>query len=474
VDASSDNRDLPRSQEVSTVRTVKLARVAQHVLFRAAVAILCLAVHLIAITHFAAIHFGLPFNSLPDDPPVNTVVDTSIGPEHWNRLVVSRWDTGNYELMALDGLYEHCPKADLRGADLNTLTNCDLAFYPGYPLLGWLASWGARLPIDYALLSVSLVASFFLLFLWTGPVIVNALGLWGTYCSLLLFSVYTTSFTLAATLSEPCTLLFVFAAFVCLEKRRFLLGALFAGAASGMRITGFCATAAYAFAILLWAWDEDELSVKDWIKVAVIIPLSAWGVLTMMIFDWWRFNDSLIYAHAHEQAFGHDPQAWHILWPDPSWVVKSMASPVHDVVLVAVMTLWFALGHREGLQGFSRLGKAYWYVQFIVALCLPLYGSAQLGYGGMTRYTLMLFGAFFAMSAILKRRPLALSFWCGMSLWHYWNADLCFFEQHSQPGGMDQCLVDVRQAGSAPNVPMISPFQRLPFQRWQPPTGGSR
>jgi hypothetical protein len=56
----------------------------------------------------------------------------------------------------------------------------------------------------------------------------------------------------------------------------------------------------------------------------------------------------------------------------------------------------------------------------------------------------MLFGSFFAMSAILKNKPIALSLWCVISGWHYWHTDLCAFEQHLQPGGQDQCLVDVR------------------------------
>jgi hypothetical protein len=191
----------------------------------------------------------------------------------------------------------------------------------------------------------------------------------------------------------------------------------------------------------------------------------------MMVYDWWRFDDPLIYSHAHQQAFGHDPQLSHLFWPDAAWVRKGLTGEgeVHDLVLVSAMILWFALGHREGLRGFSRLGRAYWYVQFVVALGVPLYGSAQLGYGGMTRYTLMLFGAFFSMAAILRKRPLALAFWSAASLWLYWNSDLCFYEQHSQPGGMDQCLVDVRAMPTMPpRMPVFMPFGRMPFQRPSP------
>jgi hypothetical protein len=273
----------------------------------------------------------------------------------------------------------------------------------------------------------------------------------GAYCSLLVFNLYTTGFTLVTILSEPCTMLFVFAAFVCLEKRLFLLGAVLAGAASGMRITGLCAPIAYTCAALFWVWDQEALPWKVWVRILLVVPpLSAWGILTMMGYQWWRFNDPLIYAHAHAQMFNHEPALWHVYWPDAAWIVKSMASGVHDVAIAAIMALWFVLGHREGVRGFSRPGQVYWYAQFVVALCLPLYGSAQLGYTGVTRYMLMLFGAFFAMGAILKNRPMALALWCTISGWHYWHSDLCFFEQHMQPGGMDQCLVDVPEAPSEP------------------------
>jgi hypothetical protein len=256
-------------------------------------------------------------------------------------------------------------------------------------------------------------------------------------------------------------MLFVFAAFICLEKRYFVLGALLAGAASAMRVTGICAPLAFSSALVFWAWKETALTGKQRLKVAALIPLSAWGVLLMMGYQWWRFDDPFIYKHAHAQAFGHDPKLWHLFWPEPAWINKSMAGGVHDVAIAAIMALWFALGHREGLSGFSRRGQVFWYVQFLVAFCLPLYGSAELGYTGVTRYMLMLFGAFFSIAALVRNKPLALGVWCVISGWHYWHSDLCFFEQHSQIGGMDQCLVDMRNLPPPAYPPGIMRFRGL-------------
>jgi hypothetical protein len=437
---------LPYSCRSSTFRARMkwLARAAQHVLFRAGVAIVCLALHLFAVSHFAAIHFGLPFNREPDQRPTYELANTLIGSAHWNRLVVSRWDSGHYIGMTIDGLYGHCEKADLRGADLRAVTSCEFAWFPGYPALAWLASLGNHYPADYALFGVALASSFVLLFLWTGPFVVKALGVWGAYCSLLLLNVFTTGFTLVTALSDPSTMLFIFCAVLCLEKRRFLLGAFMAGLASGMRITGLAAPVAYSCALLAWAWDQEDLTWKQWVTITPAVPLSAWGVLAMMGFEWWEYKDPFVYMHAHQATFFHAPKLANMVWPDAAWVVKSMSSGVHEVAFAAIMMLWFVLGHREGLRGFSRVAQVYWYVEFIFVLGVSLYGSADIAYAGMTRYLLLGFGAFFAMAGVLRNKPLALLAWCVISGWHYWNSDLCYFEQHSQPGGMDQCLVDVR------------------------------
>jgi hypothetical protein len=438
---------------VGTVRPVKLsARVAQHVVFRAAVALLCLVVHLWAVKHYAWTHLQTPWNNSPNDPPSFVEPDYTLGATNWNRLVVSRWDSGQYIAMALDDIYGHCPKADLRGADLVDLnTTCDLAFYPAYAVLGWLASWGAEFPVDYALLGVSLVASFLVLFLWTGPTVVRALGVWGAYVSLALFNVYTTGFTLVTVLTEPCVMLFTFGAFILLEKKRFVLAALLAGAASVMRVSGSCASIAFAAALLLDAWDKEELSLKEWIVTLVLLPLCAWGQLGMMVFDWWRFQDPFVYSHAHAAAFAHEPHLWHLFFPKIMWIEASMSSGVHEILFAALMALWFALGHREGLGRFSRPGQLYAYVQFVSTLALSLYGSAELNYQGMTRYTLVLFAGFFAMAAVLRRRPLALVLWMGLSSYHYWNVDLCYYLSQSLPLGMGQCHMN--EASATPTVP---------------------
>ena len=411
-------------------RLVFLSELARHRGFRAAVALAFLLAHLLAIGRYASSHLGLPWNRSPGVAPSFAVVDYDYGALDWSRLVVSRWDSGQYIAMALDGVYGHCPPADLRGADLRQETSCDFAFYPGYAALGWMASLGARLPVDYALLGVSLLASFLLLFLWTGPVVVDALGLRGAYVSLLLLNAYTTGFTLVTVQTEPCTMLLTFAALLAVERKRKFAGALLAGAASALRVSGVCASVAFAVALIVCAHEERPRTVRKGVGLALLLPLSAWGQLGLWLFDAWRYSDPFVYQHAHAQLFHHEPQVWHLVAPKLEWIEASMSDGVHEIAVAAAMALWFAIGHRGGLRGLSRPGRAYVYVQFLSTLTLCLYGTAELHYVGLTRYTLAMFGGFFAMGAILGRRPIALALWTALSLWHYWTADSPFFLSH--------------------------------------------
>ncbi len=131
-----------------------------------------------------------------------------------------------------------------------------------------------------------------------------------------------------------------------------------------------------------------------------------------------------------------------MFFPAVDWVRRSFHEYVHDVAIAALTLLVFALGHREGLRGFSRPSQAYWYFQFAGALFIAIYGSAQLGYPGVSRYTLMLTPAFFALAALMKRKPAAIAVWCILMGWHYYNADLCWWVRFQEQGGWGICAGD--------------------------------
>ena len=78
-------------------------------------------------------------------------------------------------------------------------------------------------------------------------------------------------------------------------------------------------------------------------------------------------------------------------------------------------------------KGFTPPARAYWYTLTAGVLGVSLLGTVSRSFIGMNRYLLVAIPLFFAMGKLLERRRLALAIWLGLSAWHYWNVDLCYF-----------------------------------------------
>jgi hypothetical protein len=415
-------------------RLEALARTAS---FRAAIAVVCLCVHLAAMAHSGAERFGVPFNAAPGEPPAfqNPAVDNA--PARWNRLVVSRWDAGHYIGLGLRG-YAFCGPG---GAEHMLPRSCDLAFYPTYGWLGHFVSVVTGLPIDYALLAISLVSAFLFLFMWTGPALTERLGVPETYLALLLFNTFTTGFSLVSVQTEPLTLALTMGAFVCFTRRYWLLAAALAGAASAMRITGIATGAACACAILLQTWLDRPSERRELARRLAAAALCTWGAVALGLYHAVRFGDALAYVHAHSVLFRYKPSLGDLLQPRPQWLVHSMEQPLHEGVWLVLGVLWFLLGHRAALQRFPKPERAFWYVLFAATVGIAAYGQVAIYFQGMNRYLLLALPLFFSMASLLRRRPLALAFWLTVSVWHYWQIDMCTYT-----GGPGDHVLDVCHA----------------------------
>lgn len=401
-----------------------LQRLAQRRSFRLAFAVCCLAAHL-----FAAIksgeRFGVPFNSAPGVAPA-FAQPAAASAARWNRLAVSRWDSGQYVGLALRG-YSTCPeKLNLKNLR-PILSSCNLAFYPGYALLGRLLSIGGRVPVDYALLAISWAASLTFLFIWTGRALVSRLGLWETYLSLILFNVFTTGFSLVTIQTEPLTLATTLGSFVALFHRRYLLAATLAGAATGLRITGLATGGACALALLLLTVIERPTHKLEWAKRGLALVVCFWGQLAMSVYHWIRFGDPLLYIHAHGQGFKHEPALTNLLSPKPAWIIRSLEQPLHEGLWLAAALLWFLLGHRGALRRSPIPEQAFWYGLFFATIAITGVGLLPLSFAGMNRYLLLALPLFFAIANMTSRRPAVFVLWAAICLFHYWQVDLCTF-----------------------------------------------
>lgn len=415
-----------------------LAARATTVPFRLAVAVVLLALQMLVAVR-SGDRFGMPFNRAPGQPPGFHDPAHERVPYNWDRLVVARWDSGQYVELGLRG-YKYCPP---RGPDLPVWSRtCNLEFYPGYALLGRWVGRVTGLGIDFALLAVSLVSSLLLLFLWTGPELTERLGVGTTYLALLLFNTFTTGYCLVTIQTEPLTLGLAMGAFVAFARRRHVLGAFLAGAASGVRITGVAIGLAYAIGLLVEAWSHRPWSWRVWARLALLGLLAGWGELALMVVHAVRFGDPLAYIHAHGAAFHHSPSLGALLWPDPEWFVEGIDYPLHEAIWWAAALLWYLVGHREALAQFPRPQRAFWSVTFWATLGIATAGMLPIALAGLSRYVLLALPMFFAMAVVMRPRPLLLVVWLTMSVWHYWNISLC-----SYTGGMGWHVLNVCHEG---------------------------
>ena len=145
----------------------------------------------------------------------------------------------------------------------------------------------------------------------------------------------------------------------------------------------------------------------------------------MMGYHWWRFRDPLLYVHSHGQAYGHSGSVMNLFDPKPEWFLRSIDHPLHEGVVLAFAIVWFFLGQKRAMSGFTLPEKAFWYALTLLGTGISVLGSIELGFSGMNRYLLLIFPLFFAMGSFLKRRPWLFAFWLVISFWHYRQVDLC-------------------------------------------------
>ncbi len=417
-----------------------LVRVALSLPFRAVVAVAFLYFHVVMMTKLGHDRFDYKFNGDPDHAPLFAHPASDARPERWDRLVVARWDAQHYEALALRGYATCKDKSQLQSGEYpDDDKTCELDFYPTYPRVGALIMKVTHLPVDYALYYLSLAASFVFLVMWTSRPMIDGLGVAGAYLSLLLLNLFDTGFTLVTVQTEPLLLVLTLGAFLCFSRRWLLFGALLAGAATSIRISGVATGFAYCAALLALTLREHPRPRWVWAWRAALMAVSGSGIMILMAYYRHRFGDALIYAHSHERAFSHHASLSALFRFDGRLLMQSIWAEPHDGLILAAGLLWFALGHRKGLQGFPVEAQAFWYVLFLGIVGISMLGSAENAYGGMTRYMLTVLPLFFAMAAVMRRRPAVLALWLFMSVAHYYNGSLCFYISQDNPYRLQRC-----------------------------------
>jgi hypothetical protein len=405
---------------------------------RLVLAVLALGYHLASVMSVAHDPYGEShFNAAPGAAPHYRDLADVTG-VNVMRLLVVRWDAPQYVSLAVRG-YEPCPRGHIDVRKLSFLSQtCILSFYPGYPLMGRAVAAVTKLPIDYALWTVSLVASFLFLFLWTDPAIVRGLGPWTTLLSFVAFNAFPTSCYLVFVMTEPCTLLFTLCAVLGIAKKQYAFGALAAGAASAMRITGGATSIAYVMALAAVVLTERPRG-RALLRLIACAPLAGWGGLAIMGYFWSRFGDPLLYIHAHGQAYEVTGSLAAVLAPKPVWLMHALDGANHDLVWGFGVVIWFLLGHRLALSRFSVPMQVCAYALVALTLWLSYAGSIEIYMRGFARYVLVAIPLFYAIAAFLRTRPLVLTLWLVACVWHYRHVDMCIYLGHVGPNALRKC-----------------------------------
>jgi hypothetical protein len=417
-----------------------LRTVATTFLFRSAVAVVILSMHVWAIAKFGRERYHEEWNRAPlQEPQFYSAEHDMTVSSTWSRLLVSRWDAEHYIALALRGYTPCKEKAALRpDENADDDPRCQLNFFPTYGIIGRYVARIGHFPIDIALFYVSLAASFAFIVMWTSRAMTNALGVGTTYLALLLMNVFSTGFTLVTVQTEALFLALTMAAFCCLARRWLLIGAICAGAATAVRVSGVATGLAYGVALVMLSVVRRD----KWPRIVlhtIYALVAGWGILFLTAYYWHRFGDPLIYVHAHSRQYHHEPSVWALLHPDTRNLMQSIwAEPNHGVLLAGGL-LWFALGHRRALEGFGPPEQAFWYAIYAGVVGVSMIGSSEHGFEGMSRYLLCALPLFFAIAALTRRRPIVLALWLYMSVAHYWGGSMCFYLGQRNPRVYEVC-----------------------------------
>ena len=371
-----------------------------------------------------------PFNYSPDEPPAFKNPDAIVlggyprEPQHWSRLIASRWDSQVYIGFALRGL-KACPS---KKAQPWRYMQCGLAWMPAFGMLGGNIADVFHLPADYTLLFIAVLAAIFVNFFWTSRTITDRIGLFEAYATLLAFNCYPSAFYMVAPYTESLTLALVFGGVWMMEKDRWVLASVLVGAASSLRATALAFSASFGLAILVTAWFRRREKRPDWWKPLLGIPLCAWGLIaTFVMFKLW-VGDALAYVHAR-QAFGDSKVFSRLL--DPTWYLKGFTSQHMDSVMMFGMVALVALAGREALKKFPREIAVFLIAASVSGLLLVIPTVHE--YWGINRYLLFFPIGFLAAGVTARRWPWLFVLWLVLCTWMYWHVELCSFVAHGNP-----------------------------------------
>ncbi|MBV8757907.1 MAG: hypothetical protein JO257_11545 [Deltaproteobacteria bacterium] len=398
---------------------------------RAGVAVFFVVLHLAAFWRAGHVRLGLPFDSAPGEAPAFYDIHAPATrgyprqPQHWSRLVLSRWDAQHYIGTATRGLTA-CP--DNPNVPDGAFLDCGLGWLPGYGKAGGVLAGITGIAPDFALVLISLIAAFLINFMLTAPFVMDRFGRFESYAALLALNLFPTAFYLVTPYAEAATLALGIGAWWAIAKERWVIAGALIGAATALKAQAAVFALGGGLAMAYVAYLGWRAKTPRWWRPLLGAPLCIWGQLATVMMLKIATGDFTAFFRARK-AFG-DVQHWHRI-VEPMNYVRGFHAQHLDMVMFTGVLVVMLLTLREVIAKLPRPEAIY--IVTISFATLPLAIVAPLHWWGMNRYLLMCVLAFLGAGQLARRQLAFFTLWLLLCVGFYWHVELCSYVAQGDP-----------------------------------------
>ncbi len=410
----------------------RLERVSGRLAFRIAVAALLAGLHLVAFWYAGHDRLGVAFDAQPDHEPMFSDVRAPVlvppprQPHYWPRLIVSRFDAQHYIAMAARGL-SGCPTDGETATDMEYL-QCGLGWLPAWGVVGGSVARTTGLPVDWALVLLSILCAIVVNTLWTSKPIVERIGRLEAYGALLAFNCYPPAFHMVTPYTEAATLALTLGGYILITYDRWWLASLCVGATTALRPHAVAYTFAFGLAALAGAWQKRKQGAPRWWMPLLSCVLAGWGQLATMLALKVYVGDAWAFFRARH-AFG-DQHSFERLYDGASYIASFGGQNMDGAMWFALVGI-VLLVYRDVLVKMAAAELAFLVGGGAITAAFAM--VAPLLSWGTARYMMLFLVGFLCAGKLMRKYPLVFLLWIVFCLAIYWELELCNYISQGDP-----------------------------------------
>lgn len=280
----------------------------------------------------------------------------------------------------------------------------DQAFFPLYPIFLKVVTLSSSVQPAVSGIIVSTFSLIMLLYTFKKLMVLDGLKKYGTWVILFLL-LFPTSFFLQAVYTESLFLLLVLLSFYFGRKGQLKLATFFAIFATATRIVGIFLLPALLLEVYIQMKDQKKkVTIYKLLRKSWIVLLTPLGLLSYMIFLWYKYADPLLFVHI-QPAFGAGRSGGDlILLPQVlyrytkillsvSYSSQTFFVSIFELTTFLVVSLLLFLGYKKGVR------KSYILFSIFVLYFPTLSGTLS----SIPRYAIMSFAIFIFLSTLQNK-----------------------------------------------------------------------